>query len=81
MEIAALRAEAAAAAKGKSAQGLVKFSIGPTLAAYWIMPHMGPFVESHPGIQLEFVTHPSLSASGDVKRISSCASIKPATKI
>lgn len=58
MEIAALRAEAAAAAKGKSAQGLVKFSIGPTLAAYWIMPHMGAFVEDHPGIQLEFVTHP-----------------------
>lgn len=58
MEAAALRAEAAASAKGKNVQGLVKFSIGPTLAACWLMPHMGPFVEDHPGIQLEFVTHP-----------------------
>jgi DNA-binding transcriptional LysR family regulator len=58
MEAAALRAEAAASAKGSKAQGIVKFSIGPTLAAYWLMPHMTSFIESHPSVQIEFVTHP-----------------------
>ena len=58
MEAAALRAEAAVSAKGEKARGLVKFSIGPTLAAYWLMPHMASFIESHPDVQIEFVTHP-----------------------
>jgi DNA-binding transcriptional LysR family regulator len=58
MEAAALRAEAAVSAKGNKARGLVKFSIGPTLAAYWLMPHMASFIETHPDVQIEFVTHP-----------------------
>lgn len=58
MEAAALRAEAAVSAKGPKARGLVKFSIGPTLAAYWLMPHMTSFIATHPDVQIEFVTHP-----------------------
>jgi DNA-binding transcriptional LysR family regulator len=58
METAALRAEAAVSAKGEKSRGIVKFSIGPTLAAYWLMPHMASFIETHPDVQIEFVTHP-----------------------
>lgn len=58
MEAAAMRAEAAVSATGAKARGLVKFSIGPTLAAYWLMPHMASFIETHPDVQIEFVTHP-----------------------
>lgn len=58
MEAAALRAEAAVSAKGTKARGLVKFSIGPTLAAYWLMPHMAAFITAYPDVQIEFVTHP-----------------------
>lgn len=58
MEMAALRAEAAVSARGEKARGVVKFSIGPTLAAYWLMPHMASFIETHPNVQIEFVTHP-----------------------
>lgn len=58
MEAAALRAEAAVSATGAKARGLVKFSIGPTLAAYWLMPHMASFIAAHPDVQIEFVTHP-----------------------
>jgi DNA-binding transcriptional LysR family regulator len=58
MEAAALQAEAAVSARGTKARGQVKFSIGPTLAAYWLMPHMASFVENHPDVQIEFVTHP-----------------------
>lgn len=58
MEAAALRAEAAVSAKGERARGIVKFSIGPTLAAYWLMPHMASFIATHPDVQIEFVTHP-----------------------
>ncbi|MES2751326.1 MAG: LysR family transcriptional regulator [Pseudomonadota bacterium] len=58
MGAAALQAEAAVSATGTKARGLVKFSIGPTLAAYWLMPHMASFIETHPDVQIEFVTHP-----------------------
>ncbi len=58
METAALRAEAAVSAKGEKSRGIVKFSIGPTLAAYWLMPHMASFIAIHPDVQIEFVTHP-----------------------
>lgn len=58
MEAAALRAEAAVSATGTKARGLVKFSIGPTLAAHWLMPHMASFIATHPDVQIEFVTHP-----------------------
>lgn len=58
METAALRAEAAVSAKGEKARGTVKFSIGPTLAAYWLMPHMAAFIATHPDLQIELVTHP-----------------------
>ncbi len=58
METAALRAEAAVSAKGEKSRGIVKFSIGPTLAAYWLMPHMASFIATHPDVQIEFVTHP-----------------------
>lgn len=58
MNAAALRAEAAVAAKGAMARGVVKLSIGPTLAAYWLMPHMATFIKMRPNIEIELVTHP-----------------------
>lgn len=58
MHGAALRAEAVASARGSSARGVVKLSIGPTLAGYWLMPHMREFRRGHPHIELDFITHP-----------------------
>ncbi len=58
MAAAALRAEAAVAATGADARGVVKLSIGPTLASHWLMPRLGPFLRAHDHIQLEFITHP-----------------------
>jgi len=58
MAAAALRAESELSARGKNARGSVKLSIGPTLAAYWLMPHLTAFLDSHPDIEVEFVTHP-----------------------
>ncbi len=58
MAAAALRAEAEVSAKGRRARGVVKLSIGPTLAAYWLMPHMGSFLQTHPDIEIQLVTHP-----------------------
>ena len=58
MATAALRAEAVAAARGIDARGAVKLSIGPTLAAYWLMPHLGEFLRNYPQIETDFVTHP-----------------------
>ncbi len=31
---------------------------GPTLAAHWLMPRLGPFLRAHDHIQLEIITHP-----------------------
>lgn len=58
MGAATLRAEAAVSATGTNARGIVKLSIGPTLAAYWLMPHISTFLREHPGIEIELVTHP-----------------------
>jgi DNA-binding transcriptional LysR family regulator len=58
MAAAALRAEAAASATGEQARGVVKLSIGATLASHWLMPHLGPFLRAHDHIQLEIITHP-----------------------
>jgi DNA-binding transcriptional LysR family regulator len=58
MGLAALKAESAAAATGPHARGVVKISIGPTLATYWLTPHLGEFLELHPHIEIELVTHP-----------------------
>jgi DNA-binding transcriptional LysR family regulator len=58
MALAATRAEAAVAARGDAARGAVKLSIGPTLAAHWLMPRMAAFLEGHPHIELELITHP-----------------------
>ncbi len=58
MAAAALRAEAAVAATGADARGVVKLSIGPTLASHWLMPRLGPFLRAHDHIQLEIITHP-----------------------
>jgi len=58
MAAAALRAEAAVSATGTQARGVVKLSIGPTLASHWLMPRLGPFLRAHDHIQLEFITHP-----------------------
>ena len=54
MAAAALRAEAAVS----HARGVVKLSIGATLASHWLMPRLGPFLRSHEHIQLEIITHP-----------------------
>ena len=58
MAAAALRAEAAVSATGAQARGVVKLSIGSTLASHWLMPRLGPFLRSHEHIQLEIITHP-----------------------
>ena len=58
MNAAALEAEAAASATGTKARGIVKLSIGPTLAAHWLMPHLAGFVQEHSDIEIELVTHP-----------------------
>jgi DNA-binding transcriptional LysR family regulator len=58
MAAAALRAEAAASAISKQARGVVKLSIGATLASHWLMPRLGPFLRDHANIQLEIITHP-----------------------
>lgn len=58
MASAALRAEAAVAATGAQARGVVKLSIGPSLASHWLMPRLGPFLRTHDHIQLEIITHP-----------------------
>ena len=58
MAAAALRAETAVAATGQNARGVVKLSIGATLAAHWLMPRMGPFLREHGHLQLEIITHP-----------------------
>ncbi len=57
MAAAALRAEASVAT-GPKARGSVKLSIGPTLAALWLMPRMRTFLQDHPNIELELITHP-----------------------
>jgi DNA-binding transcriptional LysR family regulator len=58
MAAAALRAEAAVAARGEAARGVVKLSIGPTLAAHWLLPHLSGFLDRHPHIELDLITHP-----------------------
>jgi DNA-binding transcriptional LysR family regulator len=58
MALAAARAEAAVAARGDAARGAVKLSIGPTLAAHWLMPRMGTFLDGHPHIEIDLITHP-----------------------
>ena len=58
MAAAALRAEAAVSATGQDARGVVKLSVGATLAAHWLMPAMGNFLREHGHIQLEIITHP-----------------------
>jgi DNA-binding transcriptional LysR family regulator len=58
MAAAALSAEAAVSATGENARGVVKLSIGATLAAHWLMPRMAAFLREHDHIQLEIITHP-----------------------
>ncbi|MDQ8726143.1 LysR family transcriptional regulator [Bradyrhizobium sp. LHD-71] len=58
MAAAASRAEAAVTARGAAARGIVKLSIGPTLAAHWLMPRMSAFLDSRRHIELELITHP-----------------------
>jgi DNA-binding transcriptional LysR family regulator len=58
MAAAASRAEAAVSARGEAARGVVKLSIGPTLAAHWLMPRMAAFLEGHRHIAVELITHP-----------------------
>jgi DNA-binding transcriptional LysR family regulator len=58
MAAAALRAETAVSAQGRNARGVVKLSIGATLASHWLMPRLGPFLRAHDHIQLEIITHP-----------------------
>lgn len=58
MAAAALRAEAVTAATGSKARGVVKLSLGATLAAHWLMPRMEPFLREHDKIELDIITHP-----------------------
>ncbi|MCA1392687.1 MULTISPECIES: LysR family transcriptional regulator [unclassified Bradyrhizobium] len=58
MAAAALRAETAVAAGGHKARGIVKLSIGATLASHWLMPRLPAFLRAHDHIQLEIITHP-----------------------
>ena len=59
MALAASRAEAAVAARGAAARGAVKLSIGPTLAAHWLMPRMGA-VPGQPPAYRDRPDHPSV---------------------
>src|SRR5258708_14364085 len=56
MAAAALRAEAAVSVTGAQARGVVKLSIGSTLASHWLMPRLRSRAHDH--IQLEIITHP-----------------------
>ena len=58
MAVAAASAEAAASARDANVRGIVKLSIGPTLAALWLMPRVTAFLQDHPNIELELITHP-----------------------
>ncbi|MFB9268942.1 LysR family transcriptional regulator [Bradyrhizobium erythrophlei] len=58
MAAAALRAEAAVSATGAQARGVVKLSIGASLASDWLIPRLEPFLLAHDHIQLEIITHP-----------------------
>lgn len=58
MAAAALRAESAVSATGREARGVVKVSVGATLAAHWLMPRMRHFLREHGHLQLEIITHP-----------------------
>ena len=58
MSAAALGAQSEASATGRSARGIVKLSIGATLAAHWLMPRMAPFLREHDKIELDIITHP-----------------------
>jgi DNA-binding transcriptional LysR family regulator len=57
MAAAALRAEASVVT-GPKANGNVKLSIGSTLAAHWLMPRMVSFLQDHPNVGIELITHP-----------------------
>ena len=58
MNNAATEAETAVSATGTKARGIVKLSIGPTIAAHWLMPHLARFIQEHSDIEIELVTHP-----------------------
>lgn len=58
MSAAALGAQSTSSATGRSARGVVKLSIGASLAAHWLMPRMAPFLREHDKIELDIVTHP-----------------------
>jgi DNA-binding transcriptional LysR family regulator len=58
MAAAALRAETAVSAGGHKARGIVKLSIGATLASHWLMPRLPAFLRAHDHVQLEIITHP-----------------------
>src|SRR3954465_9745867 len=58
MAAAALRAETAVSASGRDARGVVKLSIGATLASHWLMPRLERFLREHDRVQLEIITHP-----------------------
>src|SRR5260370_42596941 len=63
MAAAALRAEAAVAATGADARGVVKLSIGPTPASHRLMPRLGPVPRARGPIPPESITLP-VPASG-----------------
>lgn len=58
MGAAVLRAEAAVSATGCGARGVVKVSIGATLAAHWLMPRMASFLRDYDKIEIDVITHP-----------------------
>lgn len=58
MAEAARRAEVAVSARGSRARGTVRLSVGPTLAAYWLMPRMEEFLRRHADVEIDLVTHP-----------------------
>jgi DNA-binding transcriptional LysR family regulator len=67
-----LRAEAAVSATGAQARGVVKLSIGSTLASHWLMPRLGPFLRAHDHIQLEIITHPYPASVRRARPMSCC---------
>lgn len=53
-------AELVLAGKDEKPEGLVKLAMPGAFANQWLIPRLGPFIEKYSGVNLEFVTGPSL---------------------
>jgi DNA-binding transcriptional LysR family regulator len=75
MALAALKCEAAVSAIGHAARGVVKLSVGTTLASHWLIPRLDRFFQEHEHIQLEVITH---TFPASVRRLEADLILRPA---